>query len=96
MKAECIQACISRSSQQVERRDYLPLLGIGEPTSGVLCPVLDSSVQARHQHIGESQLDDMDAEACDICPKDMNQQSKVSTKEIPMTKRFPHAQNKDY
>lgn len=38
----------------------------------------------------------MDAEACDVCPKDKDQQSKVATKEIPMTKRFPHRHNEDY
>ena len=95
MKAKRIQGYISRSSQQVLGHDYLPLLGIGETASGVQCPVLDS-VQARHQHIGESQLDDTDAEACDVCPKDKDQQSKVATEEIPMTKMFPPTHNEDY
>ena len=92
MKAKHIQGYISRSSQQVLGHDYLPLLGIGETASGVQCPVLDS-VQARHQRIGESQLDD---EACDVCPKDKDEQSKVAMEEIPMTKMFPHTHNEDY
>lgn len=96
MNAKCIQGCISRSSQQILGHDYLPLLGTGETASGVLCPVLDYSVQARHQRIVEIQLDDTDAEACDVCPKDKDQQSKVATKEIPMTKRFLHTHNEDY
>lgn len=96
MKAKRIQGCISRSSQQIWGHDYLPLPGTGETAFGVLCPVLDSSVQARHQRIVEIQLDDMDAEACDVCRKDKDQQSKVATKEIPTTKRFLHTYNEDY
>lgn len=45
--------------------------------------------QARNQYTRESQLAYMDAEACDVCPKNKEKQSKVAVKEILVTKVSP-------
>jgi len=39
---------------QVKGGDLSPLLSTGGAPSGVLCPVLGSSVQERHAHTAES------------------------------------------
>lgn len=56
-EGQVYKCCNSKSSHLVDGPDYFSS-GAGENASGVLCPVLDSSLQTRHSHTGESQSDD--------------------------------------
>lgn len=42
------------AQQKIEKVGFSPLLSTGEAAVGVLCPVLRSSVEERHQHTAES------------------------------------------
>lgn len=53
-------------------------------------------IQARHQYTGESQLKDIDAEACDVCPKEKEKTVKTCNEGNSNNKGFPHMPNQDY